>query len=850
VARNIAIIRSSYSTVEPHLIISSRPIKYKIDKYEEPAPLVYFLKNIFRKETFRKKQVDILRRTLVLKNVIASLPTGLGKSLCYQLSALLQPGIVMIIDPLRSLMRDQNDNLKDMGIDSTIFIDSSLKDANERQDREEKMAKGFYQFVFVAPERLLIKEFREYLEKMTNTFFSYCIVDEAHCVSEWGHDFRTSYLRLGKNARKYCKSMLDKIPFIALTGTASYDVLFDVQRILEIKDEDALITPSSYQRKELHFDIVPVPKPEIPEGANSFTTKEAVAEKKQTQLLRELKNLPQKFGKNNKDFFELNGDKTNSGIVFCPYKGRKSPFGVGTISSRVKLEIPQLKKTDFYAGSSKEEDSSIADSHRQKVQDSFKKNNLALLVATKAFGMGIDKPNIRYSIHFNMPQSIESFYQEAGRCGRDRKDSYCIILYSDMSIPQEEGSVPEGITVDKSLMVSFHHNAFKGIDKEKRVLSGLLSQITYPASKPIDGIEQNLKKMKIDEEKQITIGFENDKIMQISEYLKENTDRYYSAKMINKANEWCYDIGQFVKKLRKEFERKTGEWPPGFSKNHNENIKPLFEQIRDERDTFKAIYRLSVIGVISDYEVDYKGKTISATVKKYNDNEYISHLQNYIKEYVSKKDANQVPENILKENESSVIRKCISYLTKFVYEKIAAKRREAINAMESAIKTEMKEKGSFERYVNTYFDSNFIPKSVKYRTEYKLDLVWECMKLTKGESDAVKHLEGACTHLLEGNPDNGAFHLMRAFAGYSIDTYDKNAANEDFAEGWDLCRKNEDLEWKEYILGVSKFYLITTEYNTDTAPYLSYLQERIFDIHLQWLKDFNTNFLKGGKLNV
>lgn len=847
--KNLAIIRSSYSTVKPRLIISSHPIEYKVDKSEEPAPLVYFLQNIFRKETFRKHQVDILRRALMLEDVIASLPTGLGKSLCYQLSALLQPGIVIIIDPLRSLMRDQDDNLKDMGIDSTTIIDSSLKNEKERQDREKKMKEGYYQFIFVSPERLLIKEFREYLEDMKNVLFSYCVVDEAHCVSEWGHDFRTSYLRLGQNVRKYCKSALDKMPIIALTGTASYDVLSDVQRILEIKDEQAQIIPSSYQREELHFEIVPVSKPETLEEASAFEIKKAVAKQKQIQLLQELRNLPQKFGESknsNEDFFKLNGDKTNSGIVFCPYKGKKSDFGVETISFLIKSKIPQFKETtDFYAGSSGEEDRDVVDLHRQKVQDNFKRNKLALLVATKAFGMGIDKPNIRYSIHFNMPQSIESYYQEAGRCGRDKQTSYCMILYSDMLIPQkeekEEKNLPVNITVDKSLMLAFHHNAFKGINKEKRILFGLLSQITYLNSNPKDGIEAILKRIKIGEEKPITIGFENDKITQINQYLKENTNRNYSPKMINKANEWCYDINQFIKNL------KIKRWTTG--KNHKENIKPLFEQIRDERDTFKAIYRLSIIGVISDYEVDYNTKTITATVKKYNNDEYVSHLQSYIKEYVSKKEAERVPEDILKETESSVIRKCLSYLIKFVYKKIAAKRREAINAMEFAIKTEMREKGSFERYVNTYFDSRFIPELSKYRKEYSLDLVWKYMELTEGEPDAAKHLHGACTHLLVENSDNGAFRLMRAFAGYSIDTYDKNQARDDFTEGWRLFRENEDLrlEWKEYVLGASKFYLITTEYNPDTAPYL---QERILNIHLEWLKGFNVDFLKGGESNV
>ncbi|WP_457558305.1 DEAD/DEAH box helicase [Candidatus Harpocratesius sp.] len=284
-------IRSCHSLKENRLIQSSKPIKYIIPEEDQPEPLVYFLRNIFRKINFREGQVNILKKTLSLENVIALLPTGAGKSLTYQLSALLQPGIVLIVDPLKSLMRDQNDNLKAAGLDSTAFINSSIS-ANERADVSEKMVKGFYQFVFISPERLQIAEFREYLESMIDTFFTYCIVDEAHCVSEWGHDFRTAYLRLGKNARKYCKTLTKEIPIIGLTGTASFDVLADVQRELDIGDESAIVAPSKYERKELNFKIIDVGKIDTPENADEFTIKELVADKKQNSLYYLLNDIP------------------------------------------------------------------------------------------------------------------------------------------------------------------------------------------------------------------------------------------------------------------------------------------------------------------------------------------------------------------------------------------------------------------------------------------------------------------------------------------------------------------------------------------------------------------------------
>lgn len=168
-----------------------------------------------------------------------------------------------MIDPLKSLMRDQVKSLRNLGIDSSTYINSSLT-AIEKETRSIDMTQGCYQFVFVSPERLQIPGFRSFLKDMNeNTCFVYCVVDEAHCVSEWGHDFRTAYLKLGENARKYCKTFNweSKIPLIGLTGTASYDVLADVQRELFIeKNSHAVITPKKYERKELNFEIIKADK--------------------------------------------------------------------------------------------------------------------------------------------------------------------------------------------------------------------------------------------------------------------------------------------------------------------------------------------------------------------------------------------------------------------------------------------------------------------------------------------------------------------------------------------------------------------------------------------------------------
>ena len=325
------------------------------------------LKEVFGFSGFRGNQEAIILNILSGRNTFVLMPTGAGKSLCYQLPAIISDGTAIVISPLIALMKNQVDQMNAFGVNAQ-FLNSTLTRAEINKVRNETLA-GDVKLLYVAPESLTKEDNVKFL---SNAKISFAAIDEAHCISEWGHDFRPEYRRI-----KGIIEQLGQIPIIALTATATPKVQQDIQKNLHMEDAD--VFKSSFNRKNLYYEVRP--KVEV--------------KKQLIKFIRE--------------------HKGKSGIIYC--LSRKKVEEIAEF-----LKVNDVKAAPYHAG--------LESAVRMKNQDDFLNEDVDVIVATIAFGMGIDKPDVRFVIHFDTPKSLEGYYQETGRSGRDGLEGKCIMFYS------------------------------------------------------------------------------------------------------------------------------------------------------------------------------------------------------------------------------------------------------------------------------------------------------------------------------------------------------------------------------------------------------------------------------------
>jgi ATP-dependent DNA helicase RecQ len=687
--------------------IKNRPTK---SKSMMRSALEKFNLQLFGFKSFKDGQFEIIANILSEKHTLGLLPTGGGKSLCFHLSASFYGGCCIVVCPIVALMRDQVQELTQMGFKGRVFEISGSQSSAEKNLFKKQISDKRLQFAFVSPERFQNEDFRNILSELhEKKLIGSIVVDEVHCLSEWGHDFRTSYLTLASTIRKIAPD----VPISCLTATASINVLKDIQFEFNIPNGDVVYRMDN-GRKELGFRVVnPAQRDELEFkvldlGGKKIGNKKFVeAEAKSTATFKLLERLAQK-GWVNKDA---------AGLIFTPHVNGE--FGCYDLRKDIKKKFPRIY-SGFFCGdvpkAFKEEQSKRKenkksyldfDTVKKDFQESFKRDELDLMCVTKSFGMGINKPNIRFTIHYSIPESLEALYQEGGRAGRDGEKAECYVLFT-----REHQDIPDWV-----------HS-------------------------PDTDIEELLK---------FTKGWNNgDFKLQL----------YMNVNNVNKIE----DDLRICMRVWDEIDR-IGHMGCVISRSE---VKKDLPNLRFDRISIeKALYRLYQLGIVTDWTVkDFYQHIFKASTQKQTPEQTASTLKKFIERYeknsTQRLNSTKAISDILANSSSREFRtKILTFLLRWNYDNFVYNRRQSLkNLYEACMGYEVDGADKFKKRLDEYFRLDELTSDLSFLIEAdarRSVKIMESRFISDGNLVAqtkVERVQFSLARYLESNKNNPGLDLM------------------------------------------------------------------------------------------
>lgn len=707
----------SISVTNPHLDVEpprhrcvawSRPanwwhhepsFKFSSRVYPEQQPerelLETFAQDLFRKAELREGQYEILARILAGRDVVGLLPTGGGKSLTYQLAALLLPGATLYVAPLKSLLQDQFERMKVDGVDACGFISSALI-TQERREQELRFSNGQLRMLQVAPERFLMPGFRTLLNSYQSQSGGICqvVVDECHCVSEWGHEFRPAYLSLSRIVRDRTVRLGTSAPVVALTGTASSIVLDDVRRELGVQNSAAIVRAKRLDRPEL-----------------ALTFEGVTTSQKRAALVKHIT-----------EFLDVHAETAGGLLVFSQHVNGK--FGVYELGSEASRQLGLVfgKDIRIYSGKVPKK---LAGHYPGDAWDRFKAttqrsfisqgdDTFQVLIATSAFGMGIDKPTIREVIHYLAPLSPEAYYQEVGRAARDRRPAKAVLLFSDedseltdlvlspeTSIEEareRSSSIGRGQTVGDFLTTFyFHASRFTGVKDEVSSALRVLAEI----------------EQLFDEKKSVVLKFVDS----------------------GKVNAW------------------NSQRPMEFS-----------------------LVRLIHLGVVCDYTVEHNAKTIEVAVSSdwtsarrslVEYREFMaSNFESYVRRYETRRVGNLVSGILAADSGDEVQAAALEAIVSYLYSQIERRRRTSTRTMLDLARTGVRDADEARKRLLFYLQASekFTQDLEEVAKADQLSNGWTRVVDAAQSPSEIDELRGAVGRVLESYPTHPGLLLLSAIA--------------------------------------------------------------------------------------